>query len=407
MNTSNCSHRDILVAGSVRYTVRKGLVALALICCVSASKPSAAQPLDTLVAQISNYYQDLRQYQFNGSTEVRIRRGRQTQTSSYDFTIAEQFPTHIRIDIGGEQARLLVSNGDTTWAYHPSTESYIQRPGILTPGSQRSDFPDLLSTYKQLSNLMDTARLVDPDTSYVLDDSLHGAFIIEISPKPTPQTRSESTTIQLWIRDSDLVVLKERTTRFIPDSPYGPVSITQTTQMKSAHVQDSIPEGTFLFIPPSDAEQVTQIDAFSNIPITLHGREAEDFSLRLLNSENELALHDLKGKVVVMNFWATWCAPCRAEMNALERLERQYRQDGLVVLAINEEEIPDIVQEYIDDERLDLTVLLDRFGLVGRQYEVYELPTTFIIDRERIIRDHLIGARTEEDFRLAIEKVLQ
>ena len=80
---------------------------------------------------------------------------------------------------------------------------------------------------------------------------------------------------------------------------------------------------------------------------------------------------------MVLNFWATWCGPCRAEMGALDRLQNEWGEEGLVVLAINEEETPEQAAAYLNEEKLGLTVLMDHLGLVSRQYKVYELPYYF------------------------------
>jgi len=87
------------------------------------------------------------------------------------------------------------------------------------------------------------------------------------------------------------------------------------------------------------------------------------------------------GRVVLLNFWATWCTPCLAEMPALESLARELRDRGLDVLAVNHEEAPDAVRAFLAANRLAVPVLLDPSGDVARQYRLQALPTTFVIDR--------------------------
>ena len=370
------------------------------------SLPLHAQHVDSLLFQLSERYKDLNSYHVAGTTHARVRRGRQTQETSYTFQAAERFPGRLHIRIGGERARSLVANGKTTWAFHPASNTFVERPGLLESAQQRSDFPDLLSTYKRLSDNIEKASFLAMDSTVVIGDSLYRVHIVEAIPRPTMQTRGQSIAIELWIDPRQMLVLRERTSRYIPESQFGPVSITQTMTFNIVSADVPPQDSLFTFTLPETAQRVPHIDAFPNLPITLHGSAAPAFSLPVLDKEEDVLLEAFLGNVIVLNFWATWCAPCRAEMSALQMLEREWRNEGLAVLAINEEELPEIIQQYIREERLELTIMLDRFGLVSRQFEVTQLPTTFIIDREGIIREHLIGARTEEDFRRAIEPII-
>ncbi len=365
-----------------------------------------AQSADSLVFQIAETYKDLKVYHFEGETEVRIRRGYQTQESSFSVQMAERFPTHFRVQVGGEQARTLVYNADSTWAFHPPSGEYIARPGRLQPGPQRTDFPDFFNAYKRLDEITDRTQIISADTTYELGNEQRRVFFLELILKPDPQNPGASNTMLLWVDRDRGVVLQERSSRYIPTSPAGPVSLRRTTSFRIASVNEGIPDSLFTFEPPENTRAVTEIVAFPNLPVTLHGRQVDPFSLPALHAEEELSLSRWQGRVIVLNFWATWCAPCRAEMSALNRLQKQGQSEGLTVLAINVEELPEPVRSYIEEEGLDFTVLLDQFGLVSRQFSVEELPTTFVIDRSGIIRDHMIGARTEADFRKAIEAVL-
>src|SRR3990172_6161736 len=98
-------------------------------------------------------------------------------------------------------------------------------------------------------------------------------------------------------------------------------------------------------------------------------------------------LDSFKGKTVVLNFWATWCPPCREEMPLLQQafVERQARGD-LVVLAVDYEEPEALVMDFIRQFSLTFPVLMDRDGSVRLQYGVTGLPTTFFIDRDGVIR---------------------
>lgn len=108
-------------------------------------------------------------------------------------------------------------------------------------------------------------------------------------------------------------------------------------------------------------------------------------------------LSDYRGKVVVLNFWATWCPPCRYEMPAMERLRQQVQGDAIVVLAINVGEDEDTVFEFTGSYPVEFPLLLDQQGKVIEDYPVVGLPTTYIIGPQGRIRYRAVGSREWDD----------
>ena len=115
---------------------------------------------------------------------------------------------------------------------------------------------------------------------------------------------------------------------------------------------------------------------------------APDFALSTLEG-GSVRMADLRGKVVLLNFWATWCPPCEAEMPDLDALHRTYGQSqGLVVLGVNLQEDAGKVAQYVRERNLGFPILLDVDGHVTSEvYHVRPLPTSFIVDRQGYIRD--------------------
>ena len=128
-------------------------------------------------------------------------------------------------------------------------------------------------------------------------------------------------------------------------------------------------------------------------PLTV-GKVAPDFDLPDLE-DNYVRLSDFRGKVVFLNFWATWCKPCREEMPSMEVLYRNFKQDGLVVLAVSidrvttKQEIPPFVKSL----NLTFPVLIDSWGQTDKRYKLMGVPETYIIDQQGILREKVIGPR--------------
>ena len=128
-------------------------------------------------------------------------------------------------------------------------------------------------------------------------------------------------------------------------------------------------------------------------PLTV-GKVAPDFHLPDLN-DKELRLSDFRGKVVFLNFWATWCKPCREEMPSMEILYKNFEKDGLVILAISidrvttKKDIPPFVKAL----NLTFPILIDSWGQTDKRYKLMGVPETYIIDQQGILREKVIGPR--------------
>jgi cytochrome c biogenesis protein CcmG/thiol:disulfide interchange protein DsbE len=147
----------------------------------------------------------------------------------------------------------------------------------------------------------------------------------------------------------------------------------------------------------------------SLIPSPRRGFLAPDFDLAGLDSQR-VYLQDLRGQVVVINLWASWCPPCRAEMPALQRVYQEYQARGLMVLGVNmtAQDSAAEAEEFAGQLGLTFPILYDRTGLVGKLYQSRALPTTFFLDREGVIREVVVGGPLNEvTLRSRLEPLLE
>ncbi|MBX3236379.1 MAG: redoxin domain-containing protein [Nitrospiraceae bacterium] len=125
------------------------------------------------------------------------------------------------------------------------------------------------------------------------------------------------------------------------------------------------------------------------------GMPATGFSLTDLNGKAH-SLEQYKGKVVLLNFWATWCKPCTTEMPAMQAAYDQLRDKGFVVLAVNELEDEAKVREHIATYKHTFPVLLDRQNQVANQYGVFGLPVSVFIDQQGVVQEYIKGGLLTE-----------
>jgi cytochrome c biogenesis protein CcmG/thiol:disulfide interchange protein DsbE len=128
-------------------------------------------------------------------------------------------------------------------------------------------------------------------------------------------------------------------------------------------------------------------------PLTV-GKPAPDFQLPDLN-DKETRLSDYRGKVVFLNFWATWCKPCREEMPSMEVLYKSFEKDGLVILAVSIDRVTTKkdIPPFVKGLNLSFPVLVDSWGQTDKRYKLMGVPETYIIDQEGTLREKVIGPR--------------
>lgn len=142
------------------------------------------------------------------------------------------------------------------------------------------------------------------------------------------------------------------------------------------------------------------------------GSEAPEYAAVSLDGDT-VSLEQLRGRVVLLNVWATWCTPCIREMPALEQLHQAHEAEGLSVVAVSvDASTPGLgaadVRRFVDDLGVSFTILLDPGGEVENKFRVSGLPMSFIIDREGRIRQKIVGARewNEPDITAQIRELL-
>ncbi len=139
----------------------------------------------------------------------------------------------------------------------------------------------------------------------------------------------------------------------------------------------------------------------------LNKSSAPEFSLKNLNGKS-IALSSFKGKIVLLNFWASWCPPCLAEMPSFKKVYGEMKSRGLEVIAVSADKSVNETREFTDKKGFDFAILMDENRAVTKQYKVFSLPTTFLIDRKGIIIEKFFGEYdwSSPEMKKKIEKLL-
>lgn len=154
---------------------------------------------------------------------------------------------------------------------------------------------------------------------------------------------------------------------------------------------------------PSQSENTAQTEG-QQAPAKTNLMKDFDFELEDLQG-NKVSLSDFKGKKVFLNFWATWCPPCKAEMPDIEKYYQETKGTDIVILAVNVGDDKNTVESFIRDKGYNFKVLLDTTGEVSQLYQVAGIPTSYFIDTEGYLDDGAEGAISLESMKEFVDNL--
>lgn len=135
------------------------------------------------------------------------------------------------------------------------------------------------------------------------------------------------------------------------------------------------------------------------------GHPAPDFTIHLPDGSTT-RLSDYRGRPVILNFWATWCPPCRLEMPDLVDVYEAHKDEGLVVLALDDAEAHDLVSAFVEEFGMTMPVVIDPQGDVMQAYKTNSLPSSFFIDRDGVVRVRWLGLLTPDVLEQNLQTIL-
>src|SRR6185312_9372226 len=167
-----------------------------------------------------------------------------------------------------------------------------------------------------------------------------------------------------------------------------------TTDYTSVKPNTPARDELFAWSPPPGATDAAAAAAAHPLDAVaasaLEGKQAPAFKLKMLDGKT-VSLSDLKGHVVILDFWATWCGPCRMSLPHLDKLYKAEKDKGLKAFAVDQQESDADVRQFVKQTGLSVPVLMDGDGRVGGQYGVEGIPQTVVVDKEGKVRRVFVG----------------
>lgn len=166
--------------------------------------------------------------------------------------------------------------------------------------------------------------------------------------------------------------------------------------------------GVYYYLGQKDQDSPNSMKSSGQIAQGVQiGNAAPVFTLKTLDGRS-IKLSDFRGQKVLLNFWATWCPPCKAEVPEFERFYQEHHKENIEILAVDifaQEKGKEVVENFIKDYSMTYPVVLDESGSVANTYRVSAIPTTYVIDTKGIITHKVTGAMSYQALQDALAKI--
>lgn len=379
--------------------------------CYAEESITAAQVL----TKVSEFYKNLKNYSLEGMV-IREKQSEGTyERREFPFMKSAGGIGENRLEAGWPRKRVIYgtqAQEEKGWLYNSRTRQYATgKPEEISslmeelPGfSELSLVKGYARDYNRIDEVAAEPHLLE-DELLEWEGGKTACYVVEFLDNKLPSRQGflEWLPQRVWVDKSSYAILKEtRRMRFKSAPEELLTEGTETTRLTRLQLNPTFEGSQFSFVPPDGAQDFLDASGASYGFALRPGGEAPDFKLKTVEGK-EYSLKKLRGKVILLDFWASWCRPCRIEMPTIEKLYQNYKEKGFLVLGINDEKI-DIIRSFGKENSVSFPLLVDD-AMVMSDYGIQAIPTLMLVDQEGKISWQHQGTSGEGMLRQALAKV--
>lgn len=373
----------------------------------------------TLIEKTFSAYEHLKSFYTEGKTTFSLTANGETQSIGFGTKMAFQRPNKFYTlfdhpTMGFE----VICDGKVLYSYLPSLKQFrkmnapatikeIDLEKVIAPGARAGGLLSILIAEDPKSTILRNTISAKMLNSEKLGDKTYYVMQLEQSDKSKVNLYIEPDTFLIKRMYVDMTDAAKA--RSYPQTPPSDLKITLTENYEVIKSNEKLSEELFAFKPPEGAKEVKSfIPPKEEAEVDLKGEKAPEFTLHDLEGITH-SLVQQKGKVVVLDFWATWCGPCRMSIPFIQKLHEQYKDKGVVVWGINAERNEETVKKFVAEQKLTYPILRDVKGEVFRKYSVSGIPRILLIDQEgKVVVDYTgFSKDAEKEMEETIKKLLE
>lgn len=350
------------------------------------SDQAEAQEAMQILERTAATYKKLGSYEFK--VTIQLQQG--GKNFEQHATISGERPGKYRVEDDDPKGQVEICDGQTKWEFDRGTNKYTKTAAAAGDTTPISDFENIAQHV--------TAAGILREAQYNEGGKSGMVYVVEVARDQWPEGTLPGVKYMTYTIDEETYAVHGVGTEAANDS-------------KGEHYvlvkwNEPVLETNFAFIPPGAAREATSVPAAKMQSVALIGSEAPDFTLEDMSGK-AVSLHDFRGKVVVVDFWASWCGPCQEEMPYIQHIYEQMAGQGVMVLGLNDGEDHDTVAQFTKDGSYTFPVLLGGNPEVTLKYYLGGLPTTVVIDRQGKITYYEDGFGTGLEIVNAVKAALK
>jgi thiol-disulfide isomerase/thioredoxin len=376
------------------------LSVLFLACFVSLY-PQELPDVAALIKQTTESLKKHKSYQM--STEITVDMTvagnpvRMVMTSDVSAINPDRARVESKASMGG--GATIVSTGEFTYMYIPALKQYTKKAALSSPQQMFSNTG--MTSLPDEAKLVQNSRVIRQETIEA-DGSEHPCWVVETKidklPLAAPITGAlTDSVITMWIGQKDNIAWRSTMSGKMQAGPMT-TDMKQEMRLHSVKLDPALPDSLFMFVPPEGAKEVPDFGGPAMKKADLKGKPAPAFALKSIDGK-AFDSAALKGKPVLLDFWTTWCGPCRKEMPALDRIHTEFKDAGLVLIGVNVGEDRALVEKSLKTVSPAYPIALSNDSDIVAAFQVTAFPTYVLIGSVGTIAAHQIGSSGEDSLR--------